>query len=78
MMDMDDEGAAGSSSNSDGDGDLLPSRSMNVLITSIVFLGVATVFVVMRSVSKFGIRKRADVDDGVIILAWVSNLFSRE
>jgi hypothetical protein len=55
----------------------LGDRSHTVLITSAVFLAIATVFVVMRCVSKFGIRKRADVDDGVIILAWVSKLPGR-
>lgn len=50
----------------------MPSRSQKVLVTSAIFLAIATVFIVMRSISKFGIRKRADIDDGVILLAWVS------
>lgn len=48
-----------------------PDRSTDVLVTSAVFLGAATLFVGLRCISKFGIRKRADSDDWVTILAWV-------
>lgn len=51
---------------------VLVDRSNRVLITSAVFLGLATVFVALRCISKFAIRRRADVDDWVTILAWVS------
>lgn len=51
-------------------------RSGNILVTSAVFLGIATVFVVLRCISKFGIRRRTDPDDFITILAWVSNWHS--
>lgn len=50
----------------------LVDRSNRVLITSAVFVSLATVFVALRCISKFAIRRRADVDDWVTIVAWVS------
>lgn len=50
----------------------LVDRSSRVLITSAVFVSLATVFVALRCISKFAIRRRADVDDWVTIVAWVS------
>ncbi|KAL1406748.1 hypothetical protein Q8F55_006152 [Vanrija albida] len=49
----------------------LDNRSPAVLIVTSVFLAIATIFVSLRCVSKFYIRKRADWDDWVTLLAWL-------
>ncbi|BEJ14309.1 hypothetical protein CspHIS471_0400760 [Cutaneotrichosporon sp. HIS471] len=49
----------------------LADRSGSVLVVSAIFLGIATLFTVLRCISKFGIRKRVDTDDLVTILAWL-------
>lgn len=46
-------------------------RNESVLIVTTTTFVVATIFVVARLVSRFGILKKGTLDDWVIIVAWV-------
>lgn len=50
----------------------LPSRGKPVFVVTTITFVLATVFVVARLVSRFGILKHRTADDWVMILAWVS------
>jgi hypothetical protein len=47
------------------------SRDKSVLVVTTTTFVLATIFVVGRLVSRFGILKQHALDDWVIILAWV-------
>ena len=46
-------------------------RNKSVLVVTTTTFVVATIFVVARLVSRFGILKKGTLDDWVIIVAWV-------
>lgn len=48
------------------------SRGPAVLIVTVIMMVLATVFVLLRMVSRIGIVKRITLDDYFIMLAWVS------
>jgi hypothetical protein len=47
------------------------SRGPAVLIVTVVFMILATIFVFLRMVSRIGIVKRVTLDDYFMMLAWV-------
>lgn len=49
------------------------SRGPAVLIVTVIMMVLATVFVLLRMVSRIGIVKRVTLDDYFMMLAWVSN-----
>jgi hypothetical protein len=49
-----------------------PDHSKGVFIGVTVTFIIATIFLVTRLVSRFGIVKHSGKDDYIIILAWVS------
>lgn len=48
------------------------SRGPAVLIVTVILMALATVFVLLRMVSRIGIVKRVTLDDYFMMLAWVS------
>lgn len=48
------------------------SRGPAVLIVTVIFMVLATVFVLLRMISRIGIVKRVTLDDYFMMLAWVS------
>jgi hypothetical protein len=49
----------------------LSDRGPTVFIVTLVLIVVATVFVVLRLISKWGVTRKANADDYVIIVAWL-------
>jgi hypothetical protein len=49
----------------------VPTRGSSVLIVTIIFLVLATIFVTLRLISRVGIVKKISADDYVMLLAWV-------
>lgn len=50
---------------------ILNDRGPTVFVVTLVVTIVATVFVVLRLVSKWGVSRKANADDYVIIVGWV-------
>jgi len=50
-----------------------PSRGPAVLVVTVIMMVLATVFVLLRMVSRIGIVKRVTLDDYFMILAWVGH-----
>lgn len=48
------------------------TRAPAVLITTVIMLVLATIFVALRMVSRIGIVKKITADDYFMLLAWVS------
>lgn len=46
-------------------------RSSTVFVVTLVIIIVATVLLVLRLISKWGVTRKTNADDYVIILAWV-------
>jgi hypothetical protein len=51
--------------------EVLNNRGPTVFVVTLVIITVATVFVVLRLISKWGVTRKANADDYVIILGWV-------
>jgi hypothetical protein len=49
----------------------LSDRGPTVFVVTLVLIVVATVFVVLRLISKWGVTRKANADDYVIIVAWL-------
>lgn len=47
------------------------SRGPAVLIVTVIMMVLATIFVVLRMISRIGIVKRVTLDDYFMMLAWV-------
>lgn len=48
-----------------------PSRGTPVLVVTAIMMVLATLFVLLRMISKFGIVRRIAWDDYFMIIAWV-------
>jgi len=48
-----------------------PNRGTSVLVVTAIMMVLATIFVVLRLISRIGIVNRISWDDYFIILAWV-------
>lgn len=53
-------------------GENIPDRRESVLIVTTATLGIATIFVVARLVSRLAIVRKVTWDDYFIVLGWVS------
>jgi cation transport ATPase len=49
----------------------LHDRSSTVFVVTLVIVTVATVSLVLRLISKWGVTRKTNADDYVIIVAWV-------
>lgn len=49
----------------------LSDRGPTVFVVTLVLIVAATVFVVLRLISKWGVTRKATADDYVIIVAWL-------
>jgi hypothetical protein len=47
-------------------------RGPTVFVVSLVTVTLATVFTLLRFISKWGITKKSNADDYLVIVAWVS------
>jgi hypothetical protein len=54
------------------------SRGPAVLIVTVIMMVLATIFVVLRMISRFGIVKRITLDDYFMMLAWVREVKIQE
>jgi hypothetical protein len=50
---------------------VLNDRGPTVFIVTLVIISVATLFVVLRLISKWGVTRKSNADDYVIIVGWV-------
>ena len=48
------------------------SRGPTVFVVSLVFVTLATVFTVLRAISKWFVTKKTNADDYLVIVGWVS------
>lgn len=51
--------------------EVLNDRGPTVFVVTLVIIILATVFVVLRLISKWGVTRKANADDYVIILGWM-------
>jgi hypothetical protein len=54
------------------------SRGPAVLIVTVIMMVLATIFVLLRMVSRIGIVKKVTLDDYFMILAWVRRVNIQE
>lgn len=54
------------------------SRGPAVLIVTVIMMVLATIFVVLRMISRIGIVKRVTLDDYFMMLAWVRKILYPE
>lgn len=52
-----------------------PSRGTPVVVVTAIMMVLATIFVLLRMISRVGIVRRVALDDYFMILAWVSMKF---
>ena len=53
----------------------VPDRGPAVFVVTTVTIGLATLFVAARMVSRIGIVRRVGWDDYIIVLAWLISMF---
>jgi hypothetical protein len=49
----------------------LNSRGPTVFVVTLVLISLATVFIVLRLISKWGVTRKATSDDFVVIISWL-------